>query len=108
MIKFFAKGGVLKSKLCKLIFYADFKCFKDYAVSISGAKYAHAHHGPVPDNYEHYFATLIHDEKAIRIEEIDYGDYLGEKFYSEVELDLSVFSDDELEVLLKVKKLFRM
>jgi putative zinc finger/helix-turn-helix YgiT family protein len=107
MIIFFAKDGVLKSKLCKLIFYADFKCFKDYAISISGAKYAHAHHGPVPDNYEYYFATLIHDEKAIRVEEIDYGEYLGEKFYSESEPDLSVFSDNELEVLLLVKKFFQ-
>jgi len=26
MIIFFAKDGVLKTKLCKLIFYADFKC----------------------------------------------------------------------------------
>jgi putative zinc finger/helix-turn-helix YgiT family protein len=107
MIIFFAKDGVLKSKLCKLIFYADFKCFKDYAISISGAKYAHAHHGPVPDNYEHYFATLIHDEKVIRVEEIDYGEYVGEIFYSEVEPDLSVFSDNELEVLLFVKKFFQ-
>jgi len=107
MIKFFAKDGVLKSKLCKLIFYADFKCFKDYAISISGAKYAHAHHGPVPDNYEHYFATLIHDEKAIRVEEIDYGEYLGERFFSEVEPDLSIFTDSELEVLLFVKKFFQ-
>lgn len=107
MIKFFARGGVLKSKLCKLVFYADFKHYKDYAVSISGAKYAHAHHGPVPDNYEHYFATLIHDEGAIRVEEIDYGDYSGEKFFSEAEPDLTVFSDDELEVLIQVKKFFR-
>ena len=107
MILFFAKEGVLKTKLCKLIFYADFKCFKDHAISISGAKYAHAHHGPVPDNYEHYFATLLHDEKAIRVEEIDYGEYVGEKFYSEAEPDLSVFSDNELEVLLFVKKFFQ-
>ena len=107
MIIFFAKDGVLKTKLCKLIFYADFKCFKDYAISISGTRYAHAHHGPVPDNYEHYFATLIHDEKVIRVEEIDYGEYVGEIFYSEVEPDLSVFSDSELEVLLFVKKFFK-
>lgn len=107
MILFFAKDGVLKTKLCKLIFYADFKCFKDYAISISGARYAHAHHGPVPDNYEHYFATLIHDEKAIHFEEVDYGEHVGEKCYSEIEPDLSVFSDNELEVLLFVKKIFK-
>jgi sulfur relay (sulfurtransferase) DsrC/TusE family protein len=57
--------------------------------------------------YEHYFATLIHDEKAIHLEEIDYGEYIGEKFYSKAEPDLSVFSDNELEVLLFVKKFFQ-
>jgi len=107
IIKFFAKDGVFKSKLCKLVFYADFKHFKDYAVSISGAKYAHADHGPVPDNYEHYFATLMHDEKAIRFEEINYRDYIGEKYYSEVEPDLTLFSDNELEVLFQVKMFFK-
>jgi putative zinc finger/helix-turn-helix YgiT family protein len=108
MIIFFAKDGVLKSKLCKLSFFAEFKFFKDNAVSISGAKYAHASHGPVPDNYEHYFAILIHDEGAIRVEEIHYGDNIfGETYYSVVEPDLSVFSDDELEVLLAAKKFFK-
>jgi len=107
IIKFFTKDGVFKSKLCKLIFYADFKHFKDYAISITGAKYAHAHHGPVPDNFEHYFATLIHDEKAIRVEEENFGEYLGEKYFSDVEPDLKVFSDSELETLLYVKKFFK-
>ena len=107
IIKFFAKDGVFKSKLCKLIFYADFKHFKDYAVSITGVKYAHADHGPVPDNFEHYFATLIHDEKAIRVEEMNFKEYLGERYFSDVEPDLNVFSEDELEILLYVKKFFK-
>ncbi len=107
IIKFFAKDGVFKSKLCKLIFYADFKHFKDYAVSITGSKYAHADHGPVPDNYEHYFATLIHDEKSLRVEEVNFGEYLGEKYYAVIEPELKVFSDSELEVLLQVKKFFK-
>lgn len=107
IIKFFTKDGVFKSKLCKLIFYADFKHFKDYAVSITGVKYAHANHGPVPDNFEHYFATLIHDEKAVRVEEIEFKEYLGEKYFSDDEPDLNVFSEDELEILIYVKKYFK-
>jgi len=106
-VKIFAKEGVLKSKLCKLLFYTDFKHFKDYAVSISGSKYAHGHHGPVPDNYEHYFATLIHDQKSIKIEEQEYGKHVGEVYFSIQEPDLNVFSETELEILLKVKKKFK-
>ncbi len=61
------------------IFSEDFKHFKDYAVSITGAKYAHADQGPVPDNFKHYFATLIHEEKAMRVEEINFKEYLRVK-----------------------------
>lgn len=97
---------MLKSKLCKLLFYADFKHFKNYSVSITGVRYAHAHFGPVPDNYEHYFAVLIHDYKAIRVEEKLIGEYIGEVFFSETNPDLSIFSDSEIEVLISVKKHF--
>ncbi len=106
-VKIFAKEGVLKSKLCKLLFYTDFKHFKDYAVSITGSKYAHGYHGPVPDNYEHYFATLIHDQKSIKVEEKEYGKYVGEEYHSIKDPNLNVFSETELEIILKVKKLFK-
>lgn len=106
LIKYFSLGGVLKTKLCKLLFYSDFKHFKDYAVSITGARYAHAHHGPVPDNYEYYFATLIHDEKSISVEELYYGEYVGENFVAEISPDLKAFSESELAVIEYVKRYF--
>lgn len=106
-IKFFTTGGVFKTKLCKLLFYADFKHFKDYSVSITGARYVHLHHGPVPDNYEHYFAILIHNEKVITPIEIDYNDFIGEKFHAEKEPDTSVFKTSEIEILGYVKNFFK-
>lgn len=106
-IKFFANGGVFKTKLCKLLFYADFKHFKDYAISITGARYVHLIHGPVPDNYEHYFAFLIHDEKAIQPEEIYYDDFTGEKFHSKVEPYTNLFKTSEVEILGYVKNFFK-
>ncbi|MEW6586709.1 MAG: type II TA system antitoxin MqsA family protein, partial [Nitrospirota bacterium] len=55
-IVFFCKEpGVMKTKLNKLLFYADFRHFKEYAVSITGARYAHIPFGPAPDNYDYYF-----------------------------------------------------
>ncbi|MBW1814118.1 MAG: SocA family protein, partial [Deltaproteobacteria bacterium] len=98
-VKFFASDGVFKTKLCKLLFYADFKHFKDYAVSITGAKYVHLPHGPVPDKYEHYFAILIHDEKVIQPVEVDYADFIGE--------DTKIFKTSELEILGFVKSFFK-
>src|SRR4030066_1226736 len=67
-ILYFCKGGVLKTKLNKLLFYADFKHFKNYTVSIKGARYVHVPFGPAPDKYGLYFATLI-ENGAIKVEE---------------------------------------
>ena len=53
MVRYFAE--VLqpwKTKLNKLLFYADFLHYKMHGISISGLKYAAIDHGPVPDNYE--------------------------------------------------------
>jgi Antitoxin SocA-like, Panacea domain len=52
---FFCKGGQLKTRLNKLLFYAVFKHFKENAVAITGARYVHLPLGPVPDNYEYFF-----------------------------------------------------
>lgn len=106
-IKFFAQNGVYKSKLCKLLFYGDFKHFKEYAVSIFGSRYAHAHHGPVPDNYEYYFANLIHENKSIKVQEHVFGDYTGDFFVTEINPDLTVFSSEELDTLHYVNRYFR-
>lgn len=108
VIIFFCSDGVLKTKLNKLLFYADFFHFKRQSVSITGANYVHLPHGPVPDNYEHYFATLIHEEGALLVEEIEFSkDIIGEKFVSRVHPDLSVFEESELETLIEVKKRFK-
>jgi putative zinc finger/helix-turn-helix YgiT family protein len=105
-ILYFCKGGALKTKLNKLLFYADFKHFKDYAVSITGAKYAHIPFGPAPDKYALYFATLI-ENGAIKVEEIVIGEFIGEEFISAKEPDFSLFSDSELKILATVKEYFK-
>ncbi|MHB8789969.1 MAG: type II TA system antitoxin MqsA family protein [Desulfobulbaceae bacterium] len=104
-ILFFCKGGQLKTKLNKLLFYADFKHFKENAVSITGARYAHLQHGPVPDNYEFFFATLTHSGQ-IEVDEVQVFQYFGENFVSTVEPDLSMFEPSELKALAEVKELF--
>ena len=50
VVKFFCRGkGVFKSKLLKELFYTDFKHYKEYGTSITGACYKHLDFGPVPD-----------------------------------------------------------
>jgi len=103
---FFCKEGVVKTKLNKLMFYADFLHFKDYVLSITGAKYAHVPFGPAPTNYDLYFPLMIR-QGLLAVEEIDYGGYLGEKYTSLINPDLNIFSEGELRVLSIVKEFFR-
>lgn len=106
-ILFLCKGGALKTKLNKLLFYADFKHFQEYGVSITGARYARVPFGPAPDNYLYYFATLI-EENSIEVKEIRYSDdAIGEEFITRKEPDLSLLSDSELKILASVKEHFR-
>lgn len=74
MMMFFASkpGGVLKTKLNKLLWYADFVHYKHYTLSISGATYNHLQYGPVPQNYESFLSALYSID-ALTIEERDLG-----------------------------------
>ena len=47
-----ARGGVLITKLNKLLFYADFLHFRENHISITGSQYAALPYGPVPNDYK--------------------------------------------------------
>lgn len=104
-IIFFCKGGALKTKLNKLLFYADFKHFKEYTVSITGSQYLHYDYGPVPKKYDFLTAELV--EKELKVEEVIFGNFSGYNYVSNEEPDLSVFSDSELKILAEVKEYFK-
>lgn len=107
-ILFFCKGGDFKTKVNKLLFYADFSHFKKNTASITGACYAHATHGPVPDNYELYFAHLI-GNGSLKVEEVSCGtDHIAEKLITVNMPDLfSLFSESEVKTLISVKEFFQ-
>lgn len=106
-IIYFCMNGVLKTKLNKLLFYADFKYFKENSISITGLRYLKYKHGPVPEKYDFYFASLHNDEKAIRVEEEVCFNYIGEKFTSEFGPDLSIFSKSEIDIMEYVSTYFK-
>ncbi|MCZ6803627.1 MAG: DUF4065 domain-containing protein [Proteobacteria bacterium] len=105
-IIFFCRGGALKTKLNKLLFYADFKHFKEYTVSITGARYIHFDYGPVPNNYE-FFTAELQRGNELAVNEIMFGNFSGYDYVSNVDPDLAVFSDSELKVLAEVKEHFK-
>jgi len=99
------KEGVVKTKLNKLLFYADFIYFKESGVSITGAQYARLPFGPVLDNYE-IFLGVMALKKHVTIEERKIGDFLGEVIISVENPALDIFKPEEIETLAKVKGYF--
>jgi putative zinc finger/helix-turn-helix YgiT family protein len=104
-ILYFCKDGVTKTKLNKLLFYADFLHFKEYTISITGTKYAHIPFGPAPDNYDIYYPVLVR-QGLIDIEEIEFPEFTGEKYISRKDPDLNIFFDHELRIIAFVKERF--
>ena len=105
-ILYFCKGGTLKTKINKLLFYADFKFFKENSNSITGLRYTKFQYGPVPENYHYFFAFLINDEQAINVEEIQYPNCTGEIYHTVKGPDLTLFSESELKIMNQIKEHF--
>lgn len=99
------KAGETKTKLNKLLFYADFLHFKEYGKSITGAKYARLPYGPVVDNYEFFLGVMIHKQR-LSVEEKMFGNYPGEVYISKENLAIDVFKAEEIQTLAKVKGYF--
>ena len=107
-IKFFCfQERVFKTKLMKLLFYADFGHFKKYSVSITGARYARLPFGPVPDQFEKWLAFLTSDETSLRNEEEWNDDCPGDVYVCNISPSLSIFSPSELRILAAVKESFQ-
>ena len=105
-ILYFCVDGELKTKLNKLLFYADFWHFKEYTLSLTGTRYAHIPFGPAPDEY-HLYYPVLERQGIIKTEEIEYTDFTGEKLISQMKPDLNIFSESELRILASVKEFFK-
>ena len=105
MILFFSNSCILKTKLFKEMFYADFMYYKMVGASITGLEYAKLPFGPVPNDYSKIIEICCKENL------IDYGiTYKLDLEYHEIkakkDIDLSVFSEKELNILNKVKNFF--
>lgn len=95
------------TKLQKLFFYADFKHYKEYNISITGMRYAHLPHGPVPDEYKTWLAALTDWMGILEPEKIGFEQYCGEAFEFKGEPNFNLFSLDELNTIRFVKEFFQ-
>ena len=110
MVVYFSdKLSPFKTKMNKLLFYADFLMFKQSCFSISGMRYKAVDMGPVPINFQSIFEYLANKyEIDIFTTEFPQG-YIGEQFKSKNDRPFraELFSENELNVLEKVATVFK-
>jgi transcriptional regulator with XRE-family HTH domain len=110
MILFFAENiRPFKTKMNKLLFYADFYHFRRTCYSISGLSYKAIQKGPVPKNYDWIFDNCM-EKKFVKINLTDFGEYMGEQFLStgEIAFDGKLFLPSELKAMNEVATCFRV
>jgi len=107
VFKFFCYNSrIYKTKLNKLLFYADYLHYRDYGVSITGLRYAHAPFGPVPNNFETWLVASSKWIEEIESEEVYFDENVGETFMSDDPPDMNVFQPSEIKVLQSIKEKF--
>lgn len=109
MILFFAdKVRPFKTKLNKLLFYADFLHFKKTCFSISGLTYQAIQKGPVPKNYDWIFDNTM-EKKMVNIQLTDFGEYMGERFVKTADAAFKeeLFVESELKAMQTVADAFK-
>jgi putative zinc finger/helix-turn-helix YgiT family protein len=87
-----------RTKINKLLWYADFLNYKVYSVSISGNSYTHSTYGPTADDYELIIGVMLKSE-LIGKNEIAIHEAIREQLKALIPCDISIFSQDELKVM---------
>jgi len=110
MVVFFAQQlEPWKTKLNKLLFYADFENFRTTGNSISGFSYRAITMGPVLENFNGIFEYLVSENYVkVHFKEFTNGG-LGEQFKPNIDkvFNPSLFTEQELNVLESVSERFK-
>lgn len=96
---------VTQTKLYKLLFYADFICFRASSRSLTGAVYRRMPYGPVPVGFSGLRAQLEADDVVVVSEMAFQNGNTGEVFRpgARAEDSLSALTDDDMRVLKFVR-----
>ena len=103
------KTAVTQTKLYKLLFYADFLCFKTMSVSLTGAAYRKLQYGPAPADYGNVRDRLEHDDYVAIEEAVYQNGRTGEEYHLGRRADevSCGFTPEELSILAHVATVFR-
>ena len=108
MVVFFTeKLQPWKTKMNKLLFYADFLLFRQTCFSMSGACYRAINMGPVPSNFNSIFEYMA-NKGDVDVLQTEFPNGSGEQFIpnKKRKFNSKLFDSTELEVLNEVAKRF--
>ena len=110
MVFFFSeKLQPWKTKLNKLLFYADFLCFGMSGKSISGVNYRAIPMGPVPDKFQTLF-EFLNNTQVVEINTSYFTNGgIGEQFFpaKERKFNSALFTEQEINSLVAVAERFK-
>lgn len=105
MILCFADKNILKTKLLKEMFYADFLNYKNTGESITGLEYAKITLGPVPDDYEQILNECY--QNNIISYDIEFkNEYEYHTIKRIAKINKQIFTKEELQIINDVKNFF--
>ncbi|MCX6789513.1 MAG: DUF4065 domain-containing protein [Candidatus Gribaldobacteria bacterium] len=104
ILAFLRKGGVIpKTKLAKLLYFADFAWFYYHLQSMSGMQYRKIQYGPVSDTYFRIIDEMF-DKGEINITQTKDGAMLISQTRSGAKIDLSEINKKEEELIENIEK----
>ena len=96
-------GNITKTKLAKLLYFADFAWFYTNLKSMSGMRYRKIQYGPVADSYFRIIDEMF-DRGEIDIKQTKDGAMLISQTRSGAKIDLFEINDDEQKLMKKIEK----
>lgn len=107
MILFFAREGVQKTKLMKLLWYSDFLGYKRNKRSISGTPYWHLQYGPVPKKHDLILGSLAGIDLISILEEETPDGFMRINIKAQVNFNADLFTTDEWDIIRYVDEYFK-
>lgn len=98
-----AGGKIPKTKLAKLLYFADFSWFYSHLESMSGMQYRKIQYGPVPDAYFRIIDEMF-DGGQIQITQTEDGAMLISQTRSGAKTSLSMVNKEEEKLIKKIEE----